>query len=208
MLLILAHHPFDDLIAKMRDPGSEQRRRFQQLQKSFHAVRDLYSDGPIILADEFDPHKAGTIVQFANLAQLGSWLLEGGPESIRDAELHLPAVFRDEILGLPRWICDLWVGLRTHKAIQALQAREDKKLPEEELNGIFMTDVAQKLHDNNIANQIIGSEQTVTDCLQSRMDELRGLGPDTVFLGGWIANLARDIHVLTRVSINRKVPGR
>lgn len=191
MLLILAHNPFDELAAKMRDPESEQRRRFQQLQKSFHALRDLYSDGPILLADEFDPHKAGTIVQFANLAQLGSWLLEGGPDSLRDAESHLPAVFRDEILGLPRWICDLWVGLRTHKAIQALQARDDKKLSEEELTGIFTADVAQKLHDNNIANQIIGSEQTVIDCLQLRMDELKGLGPDTILSGRWIVNLER-----------------
>lgn len=193
MLLILSHQPFDEVAGQMRDPESEQRRTLRKLYKSLQAVRGLYSDNPILLADEFDPHSAGAILQFANLAQLGSWILEGTPELIRAADIHLPAAFRDEIIGLPRRIVDLWVGLRTHRAIHVLQAREDKKFSEEELDGIFMDSVEQKLTDNNIANHIIGSEKPVTDCLRLRMGELRALGPETNLLGEWIASIVRFI---------------
>ena len=178
MLLILSHDPFDHVAEKMRDPASEQRLRFQQLHRSLEALRLLYSERPILLIDEFDMHQTSTIIRLVNLAQLGWWIFDGAMESLREVDLYLPTVFRDEIIGLPTQIVDLLVSVKTHRAIRARQAREDKKLPEAELTEIFLENIEQKLREQNIADQVIGSDKTVTDCLRARMEELRGLGPE------------------------------
>ena len=192
MLLIVAHKPFDEVAEKMRDPGSQHACTFQHLRWSLESLRRLYSDKWIMTADDFDldfPNGA-TILQFVNLAQLTSWLLDGGQESVREAESHLLMAFRDEIIGLPKRIVDLLIGLKTHRAAQALQSKEDKKLSDEELSSFFLSGTEDQLRDHNVANQVIGTDSTITDSLHSRMGELMMLAPETSIQGGHL--LSKD----------------
>lgn len=185
MLLLLSQKPHDDMVAKLRDPDSEHRRRYTQYQKSLEALRLHYSEDSILLAADYDLQSdmAGTIVQFVNLAQLGAWLLDGTPESIVEADKNLPKVFRDERLGLSQNIVNLMMGIKTQRTINLVQSKDDKKLSEEELQGIFLEGAEKDLEAHGITNLVHDSEKTITGCLNERVEELRNLTAETNVAG-------------------------
>lgn len=195
MLLVLAHKPFDEVAEKIqKDQHSQHACKYQQLHRSLESLRTLYSDKPLISPDdfEFDMQHAPTILHFANLAQLGAWVLKGDADSIREAESHLLSIFRDEIIGLPKRIVDLLIGLKTHRAAHALTAKEGQSLSEEELGSIFVTGMEDKMQEQNIANHIIGSDPTILESLQARMAEVKDMTSGTS-LSGKITHQSNDL---------------
>ncbi|KAG9256409.1 uncharacterized protein F5Z01DRAFT_735078 [Emericellopsis atlantica] len=181
MLLILTHRPFDELSATLRDPESQQCCRYRHLQKSLEALRGTYTASPVLLVELYhlDSRDAGKIFQFANLAQLAAWLIEGTPESLRQASEQLPLIFRDEILGFPKAVAKVMVGLKTQRAIQTLQLKEDQTLSEDELHAIYLEGVEDLLNENNIMDGLSNGDSTVTNMLRKRMDDVRQSLPAT-----------------------------
>lgn len=186
MLLLLSQNPFDGIAEKMKDSSSEHKCRFSQLTRSLESVRSLFlmlagadssSVGPMVFADDLELNSpdASTIMQFANLAQMSAWLVDGSPEAMRLADTHLAAVFRDEIMGLPRRIVRMYVDLKTHRAVQAMSERGVSSLSQQDLEAVFLDGVEDRLREQNIANQIIGTEDTVTASLRNRIQEIQAL---------------------------------
>lgn len=173
------------MVAKLRDADSEHRRHYTQYQKSLEALRLHYSDKLILLASDYDLQSdmAGTIIQFVNLAQLGAWLLDGSPDSLNEADRNLPKVFRDERLGLAQNIVSLMTGIKTQRTINLVQSKDDKKLSEEELQGIFLESAEKDLEEHSITNLVHDSEKTITSCLSERVEELRNLTAETNIAG-------------------------
>ena len=185
MLLLLCSKPHDDMVARLRDSDSEHRRCHTQYSKTLEALKLHYSDKSILLASDYDIRSdmAGTIIQFVNLTQLGEWLLDGSFDSICEADRNLPKVFRDERLGLTQNIVNLMMGIKTQRLIKTVQSKEDKKLSEEELQGIFLESAEKQLEEHGITNLVHGSDKTITSCLSERVEELRNLTAETNIIG-------------------------
>jgi hypothetical protein len=137
---------FDDSIKPIQDADSQHAKSFQQLQSSFAQIKQIYSSGPILSADEPDlqDHESRTILDLANLAQFGIWLLQATP-SYSEAHEHFHAIFRGQVSDLGSDALDLYLSLKTQVAIDALATKTPEQSNEQVLEEVLINGMEDKL---------------------------------------------------------------
>ncbi|KAH6608078.1 hypothetical protein Trco_004391 [Trichoderma cornu-damae] len=126
LLLVLLQQPIDDMSKLARDADSGYGRSYGRLKRSFDATWQLFSDTQVLSADELEMQEteARTLLELANMAKFGMWLVEGGLDSFTAADKHFAAVFQCPLSELSSGLSQLYLGIRTHRTIESLLTRD------------------------------------------------------------------------------------
>ncbi|KAF4452039.1 Telomeric DNA-binding factor trf1 [Fusarium austroafricanum] len=145
-VLLLFSQSFGDSIKPIQDAESQHAKSFRDLQSSFAQIKQIYSSGPILSADDPDlqDHESRTILDLANLAQFGIWLLQTTP-SYFEAHQHFHAVFRGQVSDLGSDALDLYLSLKTQVAIDALASKTPEQSKEQVLEEALINGMEDKL---------------------------------------------------------------
>lgn len=141
LLLILLQQPIDDMSKLAGDADSGYGRSYGRLKRSFDATWQLFSDGQVLSADELEIQEAEarTLLELANIAKFGTWLVEGGLDSFTAAVTHFNAVFRCQLSELSPGLSQLYLGIKTHRTIESLLIPDaDKSLIGETIQSKMM----------------------------------------------------------------------
>ncbi|KAG6079120.1 hypothetical protein E4U16_001246 [Claviceps sp. LM84 group G4] len=177
MLLILVQPPFEDTIRLVRGTDSEHKRSFHQLKISFEHVRQLYSAESVLTADQLDlkDDESKTFVELANLAQLGSWLVDGSPKALSSADDNFLALFQCQLSNLPPGMTELYLSIKTQRAIEFLVEKEPEKPSEQVIGEVFVTQgLEDVLKEQQGGGELSTADQSFVSSLQTRKETLEG----------------------------------
>ncbi|KAL7950954.1 telomere repeat binding factor domain-containing protein [Trichoderma barbatum] len=182
LLLILLQQPIDDMSKLAGDADSGYGRSYGRLKRSFDATWQLFSDDQVLSADELEIQEAEarTLLELANIAKFGTWLVEGGLESFTAADRHFTAVFRCQLADLSLGLSQLCLGIRTHKTIESLLIRGGDGTSTEEVVQTIMLEGLNEPTDAS-SEPISASQQELLTAVKSRrdvlVDEVKGKEP-------------------------------
>lgn len=172
LLLILLQQPIDDMSKLAGDADSGYGRSYGRLKRSFDATWQLFSDDQVLSADELEIQEAEarTLLELANIAKFGTWLVEGGLDSFTAADRHFAAVFRCQLSDLSAGLSQLYLGIRTHKTIESLLIRNGDGPSIEE---VVQTIMLEGLNEPDASSEpISASQQELLTSIKSRKDVL------------------------------------
>ncbi|ODA80955.1 hypothetical protein RJ55_03915 [Drechmeria coniospora] len=176
LLLVMVQPPLDETIKSIRNAESCHGRSYRQLKQSFEQTRRLYSPKPVVSANELDMHDANSAVllELANLAQLGSWLVEGCQSSLDEADENFLAMFGCQVSDLPAGMEELYLGIMTQRAVESLVGKQPEKPSEEVLGEILMSGLEDKLRGQHGGDELTSADQQFVSTVQSRKETLQG----------------------------------
>ncbi|KAL7933435.1 telomere repeat binding factor domain-containing protein [Trichoderma chlorosporum] len=173
LLLILLQQPIDDMSKLAGDADSGYGRSYGRLKRSFDATWQLFSDNQVLSADELEIQEAEarTLLELANIAKFGTWLVEGGLDSFTAADRHFAAVFRCQLSDLSSGLSQLYLGIKTHKTIESLSIRNEEGPSIEEVVQTIMLEGLNEPADAS-GEPISASQQELLASVKSRKDVL------------------------------------
>jgi protein TBF1 len=148
----------------------------RKLKRALEGAKNIYSPDPVLRPDTIDLQDADahTILQLANIAQLGAWIMDGSIESIRQGDKYILPMLQDREGGLIRSAIEVWTGIKTHLAMDSLLKKPDELSSEQILRPIFSDSVRQRLAERRSDPQF--KEQRageITAALKARQDEVQ-----------------------------------
>ncbi|KAL7906818.1 telomere repeat binding factor domain-containing protein [Trichoderma velutinum] len=173
LLLILLQQPIDDMSKLAGDADSGYGRSYGRLKRSFDATWQLFSDNQVLSADELEIQEAEarTLLELANIAKFGTWLVEGGLDSFAAADRHFASVFQCQLSDLSAGLSQLYLGIRTHKTIESLLIRNgDGPSIEEVVQTIMLEGLSEPVDASS--EPISASQQELLTSVKSRKDVL------------------------------------
>ncbi|POR30941.1 Telomeric DNA-binding factor trf1 [Tolypocladium paradoxum] len=176
LLLILVQPPQHETMKLIKNGESDHARSYRLLKQSLEQVRLLYTSKPILSADELGIHEAEsrTLLDLANLAQLGSWLVDGTPSSLSDADENFLSTFNCQVSDLPAGMTELYLGIMTQRAVETLVKKEPEKPSEEVLGEVLMSGLEDRLRGLHGGNELTSADQSFVSSVQSRKETLQG----------------------------------
>lgn len=173
LLLILLQQPIDDMSKLAGDADSGYGRSYGRLKRSFDATWQLFSDGQVLSPDELEIQEAEarTLLELANIAKFGTWLVEGGLDSFTAAVSHFNAVFRCQLSELSPGLSQLYLGIKTHRTIESLLIPDaDKSL----IGEMIQSKMMEGLEDPTATGGELSSssQQELLAAVKSRRDVL------------------------------------
>ncbi|KAM0455840.1 hypothetical protein ACHAPV_002932 [Trichoderma viride] len=173
LLLILLQQPIDDMSKLAGDADSGYGRSYGRLKRSFDATWQLFSDGQVLSADELEIQEAEarTLLELANIAKFGTWLVEGDLDSFAAAVSHFNAVFRCQLSELSPGLSQLYLGIKTHRTIESLLIPDaDKSLIGETIQSKMMEGLEEPTATDGGSSS--SSQQELLAAVKSRKDVL------------------------------------
>lgn len=176
MLHILVQQPLHETMALIKDAESDHGRSYRQLRHSLEQLRLLYTSKPALSARELgmDQDESRTCIELANLAQLGSWLADGSPGSLSEADRHFLALFSCQVSDLPPGMTDLYLGIMTQRAVESLVLKEPGKPSEEVLGEVLLSGLEDRLREQHGGDELTSADQNFVSMVQSRKETLQG----------------------------------
>ncbi|GJN74168.1 TTAGGG repeat binding factor [Purpureocillium lilacinum] len=176
LLLIVAQPPLEDTIKLIRNGDSDHGRSYRQLKQSLEQIRSLYTSKHVLSAHELEIHDADsrTLLELANLAQLGSWLIDGSQTSLDEADESFLSMFDCQVSDLPAGMEELYLGIMTQRAVESLAVKEPEKPSEEVLGEILMSGLEDRLRGQHGGNELTSADQHFVSSVQSRKETLQG----------------------------------
>lgn len=176
LLLILVQPPLDETMKLIKDGESDHGRAYHRLKQSLEQVRLLYTSKPVLSADELGIHEAESraLLDLSNLAQLGSWLVDGTPTSLSDADENFLSMFNCQVSDLPAGMTELYLGIMTQRAVETLVKKEPEKPPEDVLGEVLMSGLEDRLRGQHGGNELTSADQSFVSSVQSRKETLQG----------------------------------
>ncbi|OAQ79898.1 MYB DNA binding protein (Tbf1) [Purpureocillium lilacinum] len=176
LLLIVAQPPLEDTIKLIRNGDSDHGRSYRQLKQSLEQIRSLYTSKHVLSAHELEIHDADsrTLLELANLAQLGSWLIDGSQNSLDEADESFLSMFDCQVSDLPAGMEELYLGIMTQRAVESLAVKEPEKPSEEVLGEILMSGLEDRLRGQHGGNELTSADQHFVSSVQSRKETLQG----------------------------------
>jgi hypothetical protein len=173
VLLILLQQPIDDMSKLAGDADSGYGRSYGRLKRSFDATWQLFSDSQVLSADELEIQEAEarTLLELANIAKFGMWLVEGGLDSFTAAERNFTSVFRCQISDLSPALSQLYVEMKTYKAIESL-IKDGEGLSIEEVVHVVQKTMLDGLNDSSASEPMSTSQQELLTLAKARKDVL------------------------------------
>ncbi|KAG6011307.1 hypothetical protein E4U43_008405, partial [Claviceps pusilla] len=168
--------PFEDTIKLVRVTDSEHKRSFHQLKMAFEHVRQLYSAEYVLAADqlEFKDAQAKTFIELANLAQLGLWLVDGSPEALSCADDNFLALFQCQLSDLPPGMTELYLSIKTQRAIEFLVEKEPEKPSEQVIGEVLTQGLEDVLKEQHGGGELTSADQSFVSSVQTRKETLEG----------------------------------
>ncbi|PNY29923.1 Telomeric DNA-binding factor trf1 [Tolypocladium capitatum] len=176
LLLVLVRPPLDETMKLIRNGESDHARAYRQLKQSLEQVRLLYTSKPVLSADELGVHEAEsrTMLDLANLAQLGSWLVDGTPSSLRGADENFLSMFNCQVSDLPAGMTELYLGIMTQRTVETLVKKEPEKPSEEVPGEVLMSGLEDRLRGQNGGDEPNSADQISVSSVQSRKETFQG----------------------------------
>lgn len=172
----MAQPPLEDTIKLIRNGDSDHGRSYRQLKQSLEQIRSLYTSKHVLSAHELEIHDADsrTLLELANLAQLGSWLIDGSQNSLDEADESFLSMFDCQVSDLPAGMEELYLGIMTQRAVESLAVKEPEKPSEEVLGEILMSGLEDRLRGQHGGNELTSADQHFVSSVQSRKETLQG----------------------------------
>ncbi|EFY93568.1 MYB DNA binding protein (Tbf1), putative [Metarhizium acridum CQMa 102] len=176
LLLVLVQSPFEDTIKLVRGSDSQHEQTFRKLKSSFEHVHEMYSSGPVLSANEleFRDSDSRTFIELANLAQLGSWLVDGTPKALSEADENFLAMFQCQLSELPPGMTELYLGIKTQRAIEFLVEKEPEKPSEEVIGEVLTQGLVHTLKEQHGGGDLTSADQSFVSSVQTRKETLQG----------------------------------
>ncbi|KAF4979413.1 hypothetical protein FZEAL_4390 [Fusarium zealandicum] len=172
-ILLLFSQPFDDTIKPIQEAESHHAASFRNLQSSFEHIKQIYSTGPILSADdvELQDDEYRTILDLANLAQFAVWLLRDTP-SYAEAHANFHSIFRGQVSDLGSDALDLYLSLKTQVAIDALATKSPEQQIEHVLDESLINGMEEKLCSLHGGSELTPSDLEFVASVRSRRASL------------------------------------
>lgn len=148
----------------------------RKLKRALEGAKNIYSPDPVLKPDTIDLQDADarTVLQLANIAQLGAWIMDGSIESIRQGDKYILPMLQDREGGLGRSAIEVWTGIKTHLAMDSLLKKPDELSSEQILRPIFSDSVRQRLAERRSDPQFTEQRASeITAALKARQDEVQ-----------------------------------
>lgn len=147
----------------------------RRLRLAFDATRNLYSTDTILVADPFESPEADsrTILELANLARLGNQLLKDDLASLADADSTFLSVFSTQLSDLPEAVTELYLAIKTQRALKALVAKEPHRTPDEVISEALIDGLEDRLRERNGGQDLTVADQTLVFSVKLRQEALR-----------------------------------
>lgn len=136
----------------------------------------MYSPGPVLSANEleFRDSDSRTFIELANLAQLGSWLVDGTPKALSEADENFLAMFQCQLSELPPGMTELYLGIKTQRAIEFLVEKEPEKPSEEVIGEVLTHGLEHTLKEQHGGGELTSADQNFVSSVQTRKETLQG----------------------------------
>lgn len=167
--------PFGDTIKLVRGTDSDHKRSFHQLKTSFEHVRQLYSAGSVLSADQLDIRDCDsrTFIELANMAQLGLWLVDGSPKALSEADDSFLALFQCQLSDLSPGMTELYLSIKTQRAIEFLVEKEPEKPSEEVIGEVLTQGLEDILKEQHGGGELTFADQSFVSSVQTRKETLQ-----------------------------------
>ncbi|EFZ02211.1 telomere repeat binding factor (TRF) and Myb-like DNA-binding domain protein [Metarhizium robertsii] len=176
LLLVLVQSPFEDTIKLVRGSEAQHEKTFRGLKCSFEHVHEMYSPGPVLSANEleFRDSDSQIFIGLANLAQLGLWLVDGTPKALSKADENFLAMFQCQLSELPPGMTELYLGIKTQRAIEFLVEKEPEKPSEEVIGEVLTHGLEHTLKEQHGGGELTSADQNFVSSVQTRKETLQG----------------------------------
>lgn len=173
-LLALSQRPADETLKWFRETDPTHTRPLRRLQLAFDTTRSLYSDDPVLVPDlwELADTDFHTIIELANLAKLGTWLIERDLGSLVVADTHFLSVFPSLLSDLPGDVSELYLAIKTQRAIEALLTKDADKSSKDVIVEAFTTGLEESLQKRPAAEHVASADQLFVSSVKSREEAL------------------------------------
>ncbi|KAM5342970.1 hypothetical protein ACJ41O_013936 [Fusarium nematophilum] len=173
-ILLLFSQPLDDSIKPIRDADSQHAQTFRTLKLSFEQIKQIYSTGAMLSADELELHddESRTILDLANLAQFAVWLLQSAP-SYAEAHQNFHSVFRGQVSDLGSEALDLYLSLKTQVAVDALTKKTPEQQAEQVLEEALINGLEDRIRGLHSGFDLTPADQEFIASIRSRKDALQ-----------------------------------
>lgn len=115
-----------------------------------------------------------TFIELANLAQLGLWLVDGTPNVLSEADENFLALFQCQLSDLPDGMTELYLGIKTQRAIEFLVEKEPEKPSEEVLGEVLTQGLEDILKEQHGGGDLTSADQNFVSSVQTRKETLQG----------------------------------
>ncbi|RCI11353.1 hypothetical protein L249_7132 [Ophiocordyceps polyrhachis-furcata BCC 54312] len=169
LLHIYVQKPLQQTFDSIRDAESEHGRCYRQLRHSFEQLRLLYTSKPVLYAKDLDPHRKEqrALVELINLAQLGSWLIDGSPQALAEAQDNFLSLFNCQVADLPPGMTELYLGIMAQGAVESLVLRGGEKSVEQLLGEVFLAGLDDKLRRHHGNSELTSADQNFVKSVNS-----------------------------------------
>ncbi|KAF4585684.1 Telomere repeat-binding factor, dimerization domain protein [Ophiocordyceps camponoti-floridani] len=156
LLHIYIQKPLQVTLASLRDGGCDQGRCYRQLRRAFEQIRLIFTAKPVMSAKDMDlrGNEGRAVVELVNLAQLGSWLVDGSLEALFAADENFLELFSCQVADLPPGMTELYLGIMAQRAVESLVVKDPEKPVEQVLGEVLMGGLEDKLkrqhHDDEL----------------------------------------------------------
>lgn len=173
---MLVQPPLEDTLKLVRGSDSQHEQSYRRLKRSFEHVRELYSSGPVLSSDQLEMRDSDsrTFIELANLAQLGSWLVDGTPNALSEADENFLALFQCQLSDLPDGMTELYLGIKTQRAIEFLVEKEPEKPSEEVIGEVLIQGLEDILKEQHGGGDLTSADQNFVSSVQTRKETLEG----------------------------------
>ncbi|PHH71974.1 hypothetical protein CDD80_4851 [Ophiocordyceps camponoti-rufipedis] len=119
-------------------------------------LRLLFTAKPVMPGKDIDlrSHEGRAVVELVNLAQLGSWLVDGSLEALSAADENFLELFCCQVADLPPGMTELYLGIMAQRAVESLVVKDPDKPVEQVLQEVLMGGLEDKLkrqhHDDEL----------------------------------------------------------
>lgn len=170
----MVEEPHDENLKTLRDTESEQGRSYQHLRDSLEALRRLYSSSPMLSADDIDIHdiEPRAMIQLANLAKLGAWIVDGGQEALSEADKYCLSSFQSQLSDQSSGVAELSLAIKTYRAVEALESKPSERSAEDAVQGTLMDGLEGRLREEHGGSELTPADQIFIAVVQSRKDGL------------------------------------
>lgn len=147
----------------------------RRLRLAFDATRDLYSTDPVLVSDPLETLDADfrTTHELANLAKLGTWIIDGNLESLATADANFLSVFPAQLSELPLAVSELFLAIKTQRAVEALMAKGPDTGSEEVIAEALINDLEDRLRGRLGGQELTAADQTFVASVRLRQGALR-----------------------------------
>jgi hypothetical protein len=100
--------------------------------------------------------------------------VDGTPKALSEADENFLAMFQCQLSDLPAGMTELYLGIKTQRAIEFLVEKEPEKPSEEVIGEVLIQGLEDALKEQHGGGELTSADQSFVTSVQTRKETLQG----------------------------------